>query len=133
MMKYKGYLASVVFDDDNELFHGEVLGIRDVVTFQGRSVQELRKAFQESVDDYLDFCRARGESPDKPASGRFVLRVSPQLHRDLCREASRSGQSLNAWITSRLQHEVRSRSSPTLPARKRRSPSKPKVAKTTSR
>jgi len=106
MMQYKGYSANVLFDDETDLFHGEVLGIRDVVTFQGRSVKDLRKAFAESVDDYIEFCRDRGESPDKPVSGRFVLRISPELHRKLCKAASRSGQSLNSWITSRLENEV---------------------------
>jgi len=106
MMQYKGYSANVLFDDENDLFHGEVLGIRDVVTFQGKSVKDLRRAFAESVDDYIEFCRERGESPDKPVSGRFVLRISPELHRKLCKAASRSGQSLNAWITSRLEKEV---------------------------
>ena len=90
MMQYKGYSATVIFDDENDLFHGEVLGIRDVVTFQGSSAKELRRAFKESVDDYLDFCRQRRVSPDKPVSGRFVLRISPQLHRELCNTLSNS-------------------------------------------
>ncbi|MGA2062464.1 MAG: type II toxin-antitoxin system HicB family antitoxin [Thermoguttaceae bacterium] len=119
MMQYKGYSASVVFDDENDLFHGEVLGIRDVVTFQGRSAKELRKAFKESVDDYLDFCRQRGESPDKPVSGRFVLRISPQLHRELCKSADKAGQSLNAWIASRLEKEIGGSSSPSLKTRRK--------------
>jgi len=106
MMQYKGYSATVVFDDENDLFHGEVLGIRDVVTFQGSSAKDLRRAFKESVDDYLDFCRQRGESPDKPVSGRFVLRISPRLHRELCKTAGMAGQSLNAWIASRLENEI---------------------------
>ncbi|MGA1530302.1 MAG: type II toxin-antitoxin system HicB family antitoxin [Kiritimatiellia bacterium] len=64
MMKYKGYIGKVAFDDDANIFHGEVINLRDVVTFQGESVAELRRAFQDSVDDYLDFCAARGESPE---------------------------------------------------------------------
>jgi predicted HicB family RNase H-like nuclease len=108
MMQYKGYSANVLFDDENDIFHGEVLGIRDVVTFQGKSAKELRRAFADSVNDYLEFCRERGESPDKPVSGRFILRISPELHRKLCHAASKSGQSLNAWIASRLENEVRS-------------------------
>jgi predicted HicB family RNase H-like nuclease len=106
MMQYKGYSANVVFDDENDLFHGEVLGIRDVVTFQGRSAKELRKAFKESVDDYLDFCRKLRQSPEKPASGRFVLRISPELHREICKAAGRAGHSLNAWVTSCLEQQV---------------------------
>ena len=63
MMEYKGYFGGVVFDAENNVFHGEVVGVRDVITFQGKSVSELRRAFRDSVDDYLEFCRQRGESP----------------------------------------------------------------------
>jgi predicted HicB family RNase H-like nuclease len=106
MMQYKGYLGNVIFDAENDIFHGEVVGIRDVVTFQGKSVAELRKALRDSVDDYLDFCRQRGQSPDKPLSGRFVLRISRNLHRKVYELASRAGQSLNAWVASRLESAV---------------------------
>jgi predicted HicB family RNase H-like nuclease len=116
MMQFKGYTGHVVFDDENDLFHGEVLGLRDVITFQGRTVQELRRAFRESVEDYLAFCRQRGETPEKPLSGRFILRVPPELHREISREAGKAGLSLNAWITSSLQHAV---SRPTPPPRSR--------------
>lgn len=81
MMAYKGYLAKVEVDDDADIFHGEVINIRDVVTFQGRAVEELRQAFQDSVKDYLAFCAERGEEPDKPFSGRFVIRLAPEVHR----------------------------------------------------
>ena len=68
MMEYQGYLGKVEFDAEAELFHGEVINTRDVITFQGKSVQELKSAFRESVDDYLAFCSERGEKPDKPIS-----------------------------------------------------------------
>jgi predicted HicB family RNase H-like nuclease len=103
MMQYKGYSADVTFDDENNIFHGEVLDIRDVVTFQGATVTELRKAFRESVDDYLQFCRERGEQPSKPYSGRFVVRMPPRLHRDLDVIAKTSGRSLNSWVVMQLQ------------------------------
>ncbi len=85
-----------------EIFHGEVTDLRDIVTFQGRSVDELKTAFQESVDDYLDFCSERGEKPDKPYSGKFVLRIDPQLHRKLAALSSEEGASLNPTSTARL-------------------------------
>jgi len=125
MMQYKGYYGHVVFDDENELLHGEVIGIRDVVTFQGKSVNELRKAFQDSVDDYLEFCRQCGESPEKPASGRFVLRIPPQMHRKICALASTAGQSLNAWIVARLEQELAELSRPARAAAKRRRSARP--------
>jgi len=83
MMEYKGYVGKVEFDDEAGIFHGEVLDTRDVITFQGRSVAELKTAFQESIDDYLAFCNERGEEPDRPFSGQFVTRVPPELHRQV--------------------------------------------------
>jgi predicted HicB family RNase H-like nuclease len=73
-----------------------------VITFQGRTVDELKGAFRESVDDYLEFCASRGEEPDKPYSGRFLLRVDPELHRKLVELSTDEGESLNTWIASRL-------------------------------
>ncbi|MBI1344955.1 toxin-antitoxin system HicB family antitoxin [bacterium] len=105
-MEYKGYLGKVEFDDDAGIFHGEVINIRDVVTFQGNTVAKLRKAFRESIDDYLDFCQQRGEDPDKPFSGQFVARLSPELHRLVDTAAKLSGKSLNAWVTEQLQQAV---------------------------
>jgi predicted HicB family RNase H-like nuclease len=79
-MKYKGYEAIVSFDDEADIFHGEVINIRDVITFQGQSVDELKKAFQESVDDYLDFCAERFEEPDKPWDlNKFQAQTKPKL------------------------------------------------------
>ncbi|HTP88905.1 MAG TPA: type II toxin-antitoxin system HicB family antitoxin [Bryobacteraceae bacterium] len=102
-MNYKGYEGVATFDEDAGLFRGEVINTRDVITFQGSSVRELRKAFRDSVDDYLEFCRERGEEPDKPFSGKLVLRISPQLHRQITVEARRAKQSLNSYISGRLQ------------------------------
>lgn len=66
MMKYKGYVGHVKFDDETDLFHGEVVNIRDVITFQGESVDEISQAFRKSVDEYLDWCKERNKTPDKP-------------------------------------------------------------------
>ncbi len=106
MMEYKGYLGKVKFDDDAELLHGEVINTRDVITFQGTSVAELQAAFRDSVDDYLAYCLKRGEAPDKPFSGQFVTRISPDLHRQVNSAAALSGKSLNAWVTEQLQGAV---------------------------
>jgi predicted HicB family RNase H-like nuclease len=103
MMNYKGYAAKVEFDDEAMIFHGEVIGIRDVVTFQGKSIKEIERAFHDSVDDYLDLCKEREEAPDKPFSGRFVVRVSPEIHRKVYVSAKKSGQSINAWLNKNLQ------------------------------
>lgn len=106
MMEYKGYTGKVEFDDEAGIFHGEVLDTRDVITFQGRSVAELKKAFQESIDDYLAFCMERAEEPNKPFSGQFITRVPPELHRQVNLAASISGKSLNAWVAEQLQTAV---------------------------
>ncbi|HLJ97949.1 MAG TPA: type II toxin-antitoxin system HicB family antitoxin [Gemmataceae bacterium] len=106
MMEYKGYIGKVEFDDEAGIFHGEVINTRDVITFQGKSVAELKKAFQESVDDYLAFCASRGEEPDKPFSGQFVTRIPPELHRQVNLAASLSGKSLNAWVADQLKAAV---------------------------
>ena len=108
MMEYKGYVGKVEFDDEAGIFHGEVRDTRDVITFQGRSVDELKTAFQESIDDYLAFCKQRGEEPNKPFSGQFVTRIPPELHRQVNLAASISGKSLNAWVAEQLQAAVAS-------------------------
>ncbi len=105
-MKYKGYEGVVEFDDEANIFHGEVINIRDVVTFQGTTVEEIKRAFAESVDDYLAFCKERGEEPDKPFSGRFVLRIDPELHKKIFIKAKREGKSLNSWVEERLSAEI---------------------------
>ena len=102
-MMHKGYEAMVVYDEDAELLHGEVINLRDVVTFQGQSVTELKQAFVDSVDDYLEFCQARGEEPEKPFSGQFIVRVEPLVHRAVATAAKRSGVSLNKWVASVLE------------------------------
>lgn len=71
MMKYKGYVARTIFDDEAKIFHGETMGLKDVIIFQGMTVKELEKAFKDSVDDYIEWCAERGENPVKAISGRF--------------------------------------------------------------
>ena len=105
-MTYKGYQAKVEMDEEAGLFHGEVLNTRDVITFQGRSVRELKRAFADSVDDYIEFCAARGEDPEKPFSGKFLVRVSPEMHREIMAEARQQGKSLNTYVSEKLQRRA---------------------------
>ncbi len=107
MMEYKGYFAKVEFDDEANIFHGEVINLRDVITFQGETVEELRKAFQGSVDDYLEFCAEREENPEKPYSGKFMIRVEPELHKTIAILAKKNGISLNAWVHRALDNALR--------------------------
>lgn len=98
MRSYKGYAATVEFDPDEMVLHGRIDNIRDVVTFQAESVSQLQSAFEEAVDDYLDLCAERGEEPGKPYSGRFVVRLNPDVHRRIAAEAERRRVSINTWL-----------------------------------
>jgi predicted HicB family RNase H-like nuclease len=106
MLEYMGYTGHVEFDDEAAIFHGEVVDTRDVITFQGTTVEEIEEAFRESIDDYLEFCADRGEEPDRPFSGRLMVRLAPELHRRLYVEAKRAGKSLNQVISDRLAETV---------------------------
>ena len=106
MMNYKSYEAVVEYDEDADIFHGEVINMRDVITFQGKSVSELKRAFAASVEDYLAFCKQRGEEPEKPFSGQFVVRTEPALHTAMFSAAKRAGLSLNRWVTAALERAV---------------------------
>lgn len=101
-MNYKGYHGSVAYDPDADLFHGEVMNARAVLTFQGRSVEELKQSLADTVEDYLDWCRERGKEPEKPYSGRFLVRIPPDLHRRIALEAVRENKSLNRLVAEKL-------------------------------
>jgi|SRR5690625_971421 len=106
MLKYKGYHGKVEFDDEAELFHGEVLDLRDVITFQGKSVDEIKQAFIDSIDDYLEYCEERGEEPDRPFSGKLMVRLPSEIHRKIYTEAKKAGKSLNELITEKLSLSI---------------------------
>ena len=103
MMRYKGYFGEVVYDDEARIFHGEVIGLKDIITFQGKSVHELEKAFKDSIDDYLVWCQERGEQPEKTYSGNLRIRMNPALHAHLAIEAAKQGVSLNDLINEKLR------------------------------
>jgi len=104
MLSYKNYRGTVEYIEDARIFHGEVLGTRDVITFQGTTPDEIENAFRESIDDYLEFCKERGEEPDKPYSGKFVVRMPESLHRSVAELATLEKSSINAVV---LQAVVR--------------------------
>lgn len=105
-MKYLGYTARIEFDDRDNLFVGRLLGISDVIGFHADNVAGLRTAFEEAVDDYLDTCAAIGKKPEKPASGKLLLRVSPELHAAALVKAQAVGKSLNQWAAEVLGREI---------------------------
>lgn len=97
-MTHKGYSARIEYSDEDGCFVGRVSGIRDMITFHGESVQDVRQAFEEAVDFYLASCAERGEAPNKPFTGRFMVRISPELHSAIAMAARRNHKSINAWI-----------------------------------
>ncbi|MEM6782205.1 MAG: type II toxin-antitoxin system HicB family antitoxin [Bacteroidota bacterium] len=102
-MTYKDYTAVVAFDAEDRLFEGRVVGLRDVISFTGESVDELEREFHISVDTYLDHCAEIGKEPDRTYSGRVTLRLPPALHRALDAESQRTGRSLNDLVVEGVQ------------------------------
>ena len=102
IMTYKGYQGKFEYDQDADIFHGEVLHLNDVVTFQGRSIDELKNALADSVEDYLLLCKEVGKEPEKPFSGRFNIRISPELHQKIVKKAAEAGLSLNNRVITSI-------------------------------
>ncbi|MDR5771505.1 MULTISPECIES: type II toxin-antitoxin system HicB family antitoxin [unclassified Caballeronia] len=106
-MHYSGYIARVEFDERDNIFVGRVLGVNSIISFHGESVIELRTAFIEAIDDYLADCRERNVSPEKPASGRLMLRINPNVHAAVSIAASAAGESINQWSEEVLGRAAR--------------------------
>lgn len=104
---YRGYAARIEFSAEDECFVGHIAGIRDVVGFHGESVSELKAAFEEAVEDYLDTCDRAGKSPQKPYSGKLMLRMPPDIHAAVATAAELSGTSINQWATDALARATR--------------------------
>jgi predicted HicB family RNase H-like nuclease len=115
MMEYRGYVAEVSFDDEAQVLHGEVINTRDVITFQADAVAVLEQEFRKSVDVYLQFCKEIGQEPEKPFSGKFVVRLSPETHRRAYLAAKRAGKSLNTWVSDVLQEKLPDHGTPKAP------------------
>jgi len=96
-MTYKGYTGEAQWDEDASLFHGNVLYLRDVVTFQGRTTEEINQAFRDSVDDYLQWCEELGQAPEKPFSGHLRLEMAPEQQQHLAQIAAKEGKTLDEW------------------------------------
>jgi predicted HicB family RNase H-like nuclease len=101
-MNYKGYAARIEYSDEDSCFIGHIAGIQDIVGFHAESVKELRMAFEEAVNDYLDVCDKAGRAPHKPYSGKLMLRVPPEVHARAVMMAEAHGMSLNQWAADVL-------------------------------
>ena len=101
-MQYKGYAARIEYSDEDKCFVGHIAGIRDIVGFHGVSVETLLIAFEEAVDDYLETCKQTDISPQRPFSGKVMLRLAPEMHAEIAMKAQAHGKSLNQWAAEAL-------------------------------
>jgi predicted HicB family RNase H-like nuclease len=108
-VKYKGYTAVLKADEEQGILFGRVLGLRDVITFQAETVSQAIKEFHISVDTYLELCRSRQQSPEKPYSGNFMVRVNPELHRQIAILAQTKSVSINSLVASLIRDAAKRR------------------------
>lgn len=106
-LKYKGYLGSVEFSEEDDVLFGEILGIDGLVNYEGNTIQELTESFHEAVEDYLAFCSDHGRTPQKSFSGAFNVRIAPETHRDIANLAAEEGVSINAFVKRALCEAVK--------------------------
>jgi predicted HicB family RNase H-like nuclease len=106
VLEYKGYYASVHFSSEDDVFYGKLLGIDDLVNFEGTSVKELKKAFREAVDDYLETCKELGKEPNKTYKGTFNVRISVDLHKAAAIYAAKNSISLNDFVKKAIQYAL---------------------------
>jgi len=105
-MTYKDYICTVPYSEEDEVFHGKIEAINDLIMFEGTSVKELKKAFHEAVDDYLETCKEMGRDPQKPFKGSFNVRIPSDLHRKAAARATMMGVSLNQLVQKALEEKV---------------------------
>ena len=106
VLVYKDYIGSVHFNADDEVFFGKIEGIEDLVSFEGDSVIELKKSFEEAVTDYLEIYKENGKKTDKSYKGSFNVRIAPDIHKKATRLALMKGMSLNQFIQKAVEEEV---------------------------
>jgi predicted HicB family RNase H-like nuclease len=102
LIKYKGYLGSIDFDEEDRIFHGKLEFIRALVTYEATNANELVSAFHQAVEDYLTLCKEQGIKPEKPLKGSFNINMGPDLYRKAMLAATHAGISLNAFVTEAL-------------------------------
>ena len=106
-MKYKDYYGSVEFCDEDNIFFGKLIGINDHITYEGDSVDTLRKNFHEAVEDYFDICKDLGKEPEKMYKGTFNVRITPALHRELAIYSTLQGKSLNSTVEEAIRNYIK--------------------------
>lgn len=106
-LKYKGYIGTVGYSEEDEVFFGKVEGVNALINFEGESVKELKKAFEEAIDDYLAYCEAEGLSPDKTYTGVLNIRISPDIHSRIAALARETGTTINSYIKQALENQLK--------------------------
>ena len=106
IIEYKEFIGSVNYSDTDECFYGKIEGINDLVTFEGSSVKELKRAFKNAVDDYLELCREAGKEPYRSVKGSFNIRIEPKLHYDAIYTAFKKGISLNQFVADAIKKNI---------------------------
>ncbi|HMN74897.1 MAG TPA: type II toxin-antitoxin system HicB family antitoxin [Burkholderiaceae bacterium] len=106
-MTYKGYTASMVFDVEDKIIVGRVRDIDDIISFHGESVSEFESNFHAAIEDYLAAAKELGSAAERPASGKVMLRIAPEVHAAALKAAARSGTSLNKWAEGALGKAAR--------------------------
>ena len=106
MLKYKDFYGSVEYTADDDCFFGKIIGTTDLVTFEGDTVESLKSAFREAVEDYLVLCKEVGKEPQKTYRGSFNVRIAPELHKEAAMLATRRGVSLNAFVEQAIKEVV---------------------------
>ena len=107
ILTYKNYIGSVSFSSEDEVFYGKIEHINDLITFESDNAHDLKKAFQEAVNDYISFCQEKGVNPDKPFKGSFNVRVKPSVHKLAYQKAIQKRMSLNKFIETTLEKELK--------------------------
>jgi predicted HicB family RNase H-like nuclease len=106
-LSYKDYIGTVSYSSEDEVFYGKLEHINDLITFESENAHDLKKAFEEAVDDYIAFCREKGVEPEKPFKGSFNVRVKPYLHKQAYLKALKSGMTLNKFIETAIENELK--------------------------
>ena len=105
-LTYKDYIGSVSFSSEDEVFYGKIEHINDLITFESDNAHDLKKAFEEAVEDYIAFCKEKGVKPDKPFKGSFNVRLKPTIHKLVYQKAIQQGMSLNKFIETTLEKNL---------------------------
>lgn len=107
ILEYKGYYATVHFSAEDEVFYGKIIGINDLVSFEGSTVKELKKAYHEAIEDYLETCNELGKEPEKTYKGSFNVRIPSELHRKAAQYAILRNMSLNEFVKQAIDQVLR--------------------------